>query len=359
MVRNPQKNAVITFIILSSDRSFSTLACLKATTHSPAQNPEAPPATPTDKYDSPWKEAIEHYFPEFMAFYFPDAYIAIDWSKKYTFLDNELRSIFLEAEVSNHVVDKLAQVELLKGKEKWLYIHIEVQSTRKSNFTRRMFGYNYRIFDKFNQSVASFAILADRDRHWRPNFYGFEFAGSKLMLEFSIVKLIDYEPKIDELLALDNAFGLITAAHLLTQQTRQNNNERYNAKLRLIRMLYKRQWERMRIVELLRVIDWFLKLPKGLRQKLKTEIHKMEGQQKMTYVTSFERDAKEECIVIGKELGVVEGIEIGVVQGKEIGVIEGIEIGRVKVVRKLMASGFSAEQAANIADVSVALLQSS
>ena len=63
----------------------------------------------------------------------------------------------------------------------------------------------------------------------------------------------------------------------------------------------------------------------------------------MTYVTSFERDAKEEGIVIGKELGVVECIEIG----------------RVEVARKLMVSGFSAEQAASIADVPLALLQSS
>ncbi len=234
-----------------------------------------PPDNPADKYDSPWKEAIEHYFPEFMAFYFPDAYSAIDWSKKYSFLDNELRSIVPEAEVSNRVVDKLVQVELLKRKETWLYIHIEVQSTRKSNFAKRMFVYHYRIFDKFNKPVASFAILADRNLHWRPNTWGFDFAGSKLMLKFSMVKLIDYEPKIDELLALDNAFGLITAAHLLTQQTRQNINERYNAKLRLIRILYERQWERMRIVELLRVIDWFLKLPKGLRQKLKTEIYNL------------------------------------------------------------------------------------
>ena len=23
-----------------------------------------------DEYDSPWKDAVEHYFPEFMAFYF-------------------------------------------------------------------------------------------------------------------------------------------------------------------------------------------------------------------------------------------------------------------------------------------------
>jgi predicted transposase YdaD len=90
-----------------------------------------------------------------------------------------------------------------------------------------------------------------------------------------------------------------------------------------------------------KVIDWFLELSKGLRQKLQTEIYRMEERQTMKYVTSFERDAKEEGIVIGKELGVVEGIEIG----------------RIEVARKLMANGFSAEQAASIADVSVGLLQ--
>ena len=39
-----------------------------------------------DEYDSPWKDAVERYFPEFMAFYFPDAANLIDWSQAYTFL---------------------------------------------------------------------------------------------------------------------------------------------------------------------------------------------------------------------------------------------------------------------------------
>ncbi len=43
-----------------------------------------------DHYDSPWKEAIERYFPEFMTFYFSDAYALIDWSKEHVFLDQEL-----------------------------------------------------------------------------------------------------------------------------------------------------------------------------------------------------------------------------------------------------------------------------
>jgi len=84
----------------------------------------------------------------------------------------------------------------------------------------------------------------------------------------------------------------------------------------------------------------------------------MEEQQKMTYVTRFERDAKKEGIEIGKEQGFVQGKEVGVVEGMEIGKELGVEIGRVEVARKLMASGFSAEQAASIADVPLALLQS-
>jgi len=66
------------------------------------------PAT-ADDYDSPWKEAVEHFFPEFMAFYFPDAYSQIDWSKDYAFLDNELRAVVQDAELGKRFVDKLVR----------------------------------------------------------------------------------------------------------------------------------------------------------------------------------------------------------------------------------------------------------
>ncbi|HRQ56864.1 MAG TPA: hypothetical protein PLN31_05550 [Azoarcus taiwanensis] len=46
-----------------------------------------------DDYDSPWKGALEHAFPEFMACYFADAHRQIDWSRGHAFLDKELRQI--------------------------------------------------------------------------------------------------------------------------------------------------------------------------------------------------------------------------------------------------------------------------
>jgi hypothetical protein len=46
-----------------------------------------------DDYDTPWKEVVTRYFPEFMAFYFPDAHALIDWSRPYAFLDQELAAL--------------------------------------------------------------------------------------------------------------------------------------------------------------------------------------------------------------------------------------------------------------------------
>ena len=63
------------------------------------------------------KEVIERYFPEFMAFYFPDACSEIDWSKEYVFLDQELRAVVQDAELGTRFVDRLVRVQVLNGGE--------------------------------------------------------------------------------------------------------------------------------------------------------------------------------------------------------------------------------------------------
>lgn len=44
-----------------------------------------------DDYDSRWKEAIEHFFSDFMGFYFPEAHGQIDWAQPLVFLEQEQR----------------------------------------------------------------------------------------------------------------------------------------------------------------------------------------------------------------------------------------------------------------------------
>ena len=51
--------------------------------------------------------------------------------------------------------------------------------------------------------------------------------------------------KVNELLAADNSFAVVTAAHTLTKRTRNNEQERYKAKQLLVRLLYQRKWDKM------------------------------------------------------------------------------------------------------------------
>ena len=161
-------------------------------------------ATLNDDYDSPWKKAVERYFPEFMAFYFPDAYAQIDWSKEYVFLEQELQAVTHDAELGKRFVDKLVRVTLLNGDERYIYIHIEVQGSWQADFAERIFIYNYRLYDRFRRPIASFVVLADENPLWKPTSFGFEVLGSKHTIEFSVAKLTDYRDKVDELLASKN-----------------------------------------------------------------------------------------------------------------------------------------------------------
>src|SRR5262249_13707694 len=124
-------------------------------------------------YDSPWKEILDRYFERFLAFLFPQAHADIDWRHGYEMLDKELQKIVRQARQPKRYVDKLVKVWLRDGREEWLLIHVEVQSWREDDFARRMYVYNYRIFDRYDREVVSLAILADDNPTWRPSRFGY------------------------------------------------------------------------------------------------------------------------------------------------------------------------------------------
>ena len=199
-----------------------------------------------DDYDSPWKDVLEHAFPEFMAFYFPEAHAQIDWSQGHEFKNTELRQVVRDAGLGRRYADALVRITLVTGEERWIYIHIEVQGQRDAGFAQRMFTYNYRLYDRFARPVASLAVLADDDEGWKPDSFGFEVLGCRHRLEFPVVKLIEFADRLDHLETDPNPFALVTAAHLRTRQTRKDPEARYQAKRGLVRLLYRRGWDRQR-----------------------------------------------------------------------------------------------------------------
>jgi hypothetical protein len=126
--------------------------------------------------------------------------------------------------------------------------------------------------------VGSFAVLADDHPHWQPDHFGYEVGGSRLYLEFPVVKLLHYSEQMDALLASDNAFALVTAAHLKTRATRGKSHERFDAKYTLMRTLLTKGWSGERIRPLLKVLDWMLYLPTELDRQLWQDIQQSEGE---------------------------------------------------------------------------------
>jgi len=62
-----------------------------------------------------------------------------------------------------------------------------------------MFTYNHRLLDRWNEPVASFAVLAYDSPGWRPSEYRMKALGCEHVMRFPVAKLLDFEPQLAEL----------------------------------------------------------------------------------------------------------------------------------------------------------------
>jgi hypothetical protein len=253
-------------------------------------------------FDSPWKEALAVYFPAFLAFFFPQAYAAIDWSRGYEALDKELQQVVRDAELGRRLVDKLFKVWRKDGQEAWVLVHVEVQGWYETDFAQRMYVYNYRLFDRYNRAVVSLAVLADEQAGWRPDHFGYSLWGCTVDFRFPVVKLLDYAADVEALETNPNPFAAVVLAHLKTLETRQDPEARRIWKVRLVKSLYERGLSKEDIRQLFRLIDWMMDLPKALDEQVWQEIQQYKEEKQMSYIPSFERKARKEELLAGIEL---------------------------------------------------------
>jgi hypothetical protein len=250
-------------------------------------------------YDSAWKQAVELFFEEFMAFFFPGAHADIDWTAGFAFLDKELQQAARDAELGRRYADVLVQVQQRAGGAAWVLVHVEVQGQPQAEFAERMYVYNYRLYDYHRKPVASLAVLADEQPGWRPSGFGYELWGCRAGLIFPAVKLLEYRQYWTSLEKSDNPFATIVMAHLKAQETRHDPAERQIWKLWLTRRLYRLGYNRQKVIDLFRFIDWVLQLPEPQALAFWHEVREMEEEKRMQYVTSIER--------IGLQQGLQQG----------------------------------------------------
>ena len=213
-----------------------------------------------------------------------------------------------ESEIGTREADKLVKVWRGDGAEIWVLIHIEVQSQAQSEFAERMYVYHNRIFDRYRRPVVSLAVLADDQENWRPDRYTAELWGCQVQLRFPVAKLLDYQNKSLE--QNPNPFAVIVAAHLTTQQTRQDPQGRYQSKLRIAKSLYQRGYSRQDILELFRLIDWIIALPYRIEKEFHEEIQRFEEESRMRYVTSIERFARQDGVLQERRDNVIDVLTV-------------------------------------------------
>lgn len=233
---------------------------------------------------------------------FPAHRAEIDWTRGYDFLDQELAQVVRDAELGRRLLDKLVRVATRDGDEQWVYVHIEIQGQRDADFAERLFVYNYRLYDRYRRPIATLAVLADASPSWKSRGFRYRRFGCHMAIRFPLAKLMDHRDRLDELLGDDNPFALVTAAHLLTQQTRGDNDARLAAKWRLARLLCERDWER--IIDLFAILDWMMALPDALQSDLWHRLSQLERTRHVPYITSVER------------IGIEKGIQQCIGQGQ-------------------------------------------
>jgi hypothetical protein len=177
-----------------------------------------------------------------------------------------------------------------------------------------MYTYNYRLRDRFNRPVASFAILGDDSRTWRPDCFETALWGCQTRFQFPTVKLLDYEQQWAALEASESPFATVVMAHLKTLETKEDAVQRQQWKIRLAKGLFQKGYERQAVIDLLKFIDWLVVLPEGLEQGFWETLLSYQEEQRMKYVTTLERFAEER----GRQEGLQEGRQEGLAKERAL-----------------------------------------
>jgi hypothetical protein len=144
---------------------------------------------------------------------------------------------------------------------------------------------------------ASRAVLADDDPKWRPSAFEAVVSTTRLRFEFTTVKLLDLEPKLETLERSANPFAWLVAIDLRTRRTRAQIEARLVEKSRLARMLLlETRFSRKNKRALYRLLTSLMRLPENLEREFDASVRTLEGPVGLI-LSPMELRAKEEARV--------------------------------------------------------------
>lgn len=223
-------------------------------------------------FDGNWKEIIIEFFEDFVAFFIPELFPKVDFNKPIEILEQELVQI-LEALGSDtkRVADKLVKVWLKDGTEKWILVHIEIQSYFERLFPKRMYQMFSMIFNKYDHEIVAVAIYTNTKTPRFFDSFTLKSYGTSMIYRFIGYRIMR-QNEVD-LVASKNIFALFVLANFYVNKTRKDLKQRLEYKEKMIELAAERHIPRGKMLRFFIFIDNIMKIPLNLQQDFKNFIH--------------------------------------------------------------------------------------
>lgn len=289
-----------------------------------------------NRNDILWKATLEDLFDDFLKFFYPDAEQLFDLEKGFEYLDKELEQLFPpeQNQYAPRYVDKLVKVFTQNEAEEWILIHVEVQGYTDQDFAKRMFQYYYRILDRYDKPVTAFAIFADNNKKFHPQFYEREYLGTKVHYSYNTYKILDQDDAALE--ASNNPFAMaVLSAKLVLTSKKLEDQQLFDLAYDLAKRLLSKQMPKDKIRRVMNFLRYYLRFEnQEMFTKFEQEISSLTQKSITMGIEEFLLDRAEK-----------EGIEKGIEKGKHEEALA--------IAREMKKENFPVEQIARFTKISI------
>jgi len=246
-------------------------------------------------HDRLFKELLTTFFPDFIDLFFPEvaAYLERD---SVTFLDKE---IFTDVTAGEEYEADLVALARFQGQESFFLIHTEHQSEARGNFSKRMFRYFARLYEKHDLPVYPIALFSyDVPQRPEPTFHRVDFPDFKV-LEFNYRVIQLNRLNWRDFLRYQNP-----AASALMAKMKIAPCDRLRVKSECLRLMATLKLDRARMRLISGFVDTYLRLNAEEERLFQTEISTIEPSARevvMEIVTSWMEQGLEQGLEQGRQ----------------------------------------------------------
>ena len=290
------------------------------------------------KSDILWKAIIEEVFDDLLRFIMPDADDEYNMERGFEFLEKELAEMYPEPEKESDTrfADKLIKVFGRKGEEDWILVHIEIQgdTSKRVQFTERMFRYFYRILDKHRKPVSAIAIFTGMGGQKMPDRYMYHYKRTRVLYEYQTLSILDFTD--NELKESNNPFALVVlAAKTALLEGRIPERELLERKLLIAKELLKGGYTKRKVRAIMSFLESYVLFEDPEMNRIFREEIRSYDKSNAMNMTDFVKMEAEEKGRMEKEVSVtLKMLTQTNFSDAQIADIVGVSVGFVEDVRK-------------------------